>query len=75
VHVFEIPSVAVIVTLTWLVTADVVTVKFADREPGGMVTVGGTLATLGSLLVRVTAIDPVETALRRYTVPVTACPP
>ena len=53
-HVFDIPSVAVIVTVTWLGTVVVVTVKVADLAPAGTVTVAGTMTTLGSLLVRVT---------------------
>ena len=53
-HVFDIPSVAVIVIVIWLGTVVVVTVKVADLAPAGTVTVAGTMTTLGSLLVRVT---------------------
>ena len=53
----------------------VVTVKVALVEPAGMVTLDGTLAAPGWLLVRLTTVPPEGAALGRLTVPVAGVPP
>ncbi|PYT36867.1 MAG: hypothetical protein DMF52_05630 [Acidobacteria bacterium] len=60
------PSVPVMVTVVVLATGDVAIVTFSTLLPGGMVTLGGTLATCGLLLV-ITIVGPpdVETALNQ----------
>src|SRR3954447_16142601 len=58
-----------------LSTGKVVTVNDAVDAPGGMVTLGGTLAEPGKLLPRLTATPPAGAALSIVTVPVAEVPP
>jgi len=69
------PAEAVIVTLVALETAFVLTVKFALVAPAGTVTVLGTAATLGLLLLRFTTKPPDGAGAVRVTVPVLLLPP
>ena len=71
----EVPRVAVMVTGVEVVTARVVTVKVAVVAVAGTVTVAGTVATEGVLLVRVTMVPPVGAAALKVTVPVEGLPP
>ena len=60
------PSVPVMVTVVVLATGEVAIVTFSTLLPGGMVTLGGTLATCGLLLVIAIVGPPdVETALNQ----------
>jgi hypothetical protein len=52
-----------------------VTVKVVLVEPAGTVTLDGTLAAPGWLLVRLTTVPPEGAALGRLTVPVAGLPP
>ena len=65
------PAEAVIVTLVALETAFVLTVKFAPVAPAGTITVLGTAATLGLLLLRFTTNPPDGAGAVRVTVPST----
>jgi hypothetical protein len=69
------PADAVIVTLVVLETARVETVKVALVVPAGTVTVLGTVATLGLLLLRFTTNPPDGAGAVRVTVPVLLLPP
>lgn len=69
-----LPSVAVINAVVVLVTDVVVTVKFADVEPWGTVTVLGTLAA-ELLLLKLTTLPPDGAAELNVTVPVELFPP
>jgi len=69
------PAEAVIVTLVALETARVETVKVALVVPAGTVTVLGTVATLGLLLLRFTTNPPDGAGAVRVTVPVLLLPP
>ena len=69
------PADAVIVTLVALETARVETVKVALVVPAGTVTVLGTVATLGLLLLRFTTNPPDGAGAVRVTVPVLLLPP
>jgi hypothetical protein len=69
------PAEAVIVTLVALETAFVLTVKFALVAPAGTVTVLGTAATLGLLLLRFTTKPPDGAGAVSVTVPVLPLPP
>lgn len=69
-----LPTIAVMVTTVFAVTAEVVTVKFADVCPAGISTTGGGFAT--RLLVEsVASIPPDGAGLFRNTVPVALLPP
>jgi len=63
------------VTLVWLVTGVVVTVKFAEVCPCGTVTEEGTEATDGLLLLSCTVKPPDWAGAVRVTVPVLGLPP
>ena len=67
--------VAEMVTVVAAATAPVVTVNVAVVEPAATVTPGGTLATVGLLLDRVTCVPPVGAGALRVTVPVEDCVP
>ena len=69
-----LPSVAVITAVVVLVTDVVVTVKFADVEPPGTVTVLGTLAA-ELLLLKLTTLPPEGAAELKVTVPIELLPP
>jgi hypothetical protein len=69
-----LPSVALITAIVVLVTEVVVTVKFADVEPDGTVTLPGTLAD-ELLLLKLTTEPPEGAAELNVTVPVELFPP
>src|SRR5262245_43137920 len=63
------------VTEVAVVTKLVETVRLADVAPAGTVTLGGTMATAGSLLESRTSAPPVGAASLRVTIPIEAGPP
>jgi hypothetical protein len=75
VAVFEPPRVAEMTGDAVVPTAEVESVKVAVVAPAGTVTDAGTVAALGMLLLRATAIPPVGAGPLSVTVPVEPVPP
>lgn len=69
------PYVAVITTLVFVVTAEVVTLKVAVEAPAATVTLAGTAATEAFALLRLTTAPPLGAPLVNVTVPFEAVPP
>ena len=65
----------VIVTTVLLATVEVVTAKFTKFWPAGMVTLAGTLATAGLLLLRLTCNPPAGALVSMPAVPWVEVPP
>ena len=70
----EFALVALTLPEAGVVTEDVVIGKFAAVDPGGSVTVAGTV-TLGTVLESPTATPPAAAGLARVTVPIAGWPP
>ena len=66
---------ATILTVTFLLVVVVVILNVAEPAPSGTVTVAGTVARAGLLLVNVTTSPPAGTAPVRTTVPIELDPP
>jgi hypothetical protein len=69
------PSVAEITGVLVAVTVVVETVKVADEDPAGTVTLLGTVAVVVSLLASATTTPPLGAGPRSVTVPVDGLPP